>query len=165
MVVVINECTYAITSLILIWVFTRIYFPSPRKRGLTVRMKRSRIAKSSGTLGREKSCNIPNSLYIQVFASAFAANGKKKRGRPRTNPRKGEKWKLADLVKSFPTECITVFIYGKLRAFHVVTRNIWIRDVAQKVRVVVIQTTGEPIILLSGYCQWLSPVGVDVSHH
>jgi len=75
--------------------------------------------------------------------------GKKKRGRPRTKPRKGKKWKLADLVKSFPTECITVFIYGKLRTFHVVTRDIWIRDVAQKMRVVVIQTIGRPIILLS----------------
>ncbi len=75
--------------------------------------------------------------------------GKKKLGRPRTKPRKGRKWKLADLVESFPTECVTVFIYGKLRTFHVVTRDVWIRDVVQKVRVVVIQTTGEPIILLS----------------
>ena len=75
--------------------------------------------------------------------------GKKKRGRPRTKPRKGKEWKLADLLKSFPTECVTVFIYGKLRTFHVVTRDVWARDVIQKVRVVVIQTIGEPIILLS----------------
>jgi hypothetical protein len=75
--------------------------------------------------------------------------GKKKRGRPRTKPRKGKKWKLADLVKSFPTESISVFIYGKLRTFHVATRDVWIRDVAQKVRVVVIQNIGEPIIFLS----------------
>jgi len=75
--------------------------------------------------------------------------GKKKLGRPRTKPRKGKKWKLADLLKSFPTESITVFIYGKLRTYGVVTRDVWIRDVAQKVRVVVIQTIGEPIILLS----------------
>jgi len=75
--------------------------------------------------------------------------GRKKRGRPRTRPRKGKKWKLAHLVKSFPTESITVFIYGKLRTFHVVTRDVWVRDVAQKMRVVVIQTIGEPIILLS----------------
>jgi hypothetical protein len=58
--------------------------------------------------------------------------GKKKRGRPRTIPRKGEKWKLTGLVKSSPTECITISIYGKLRTFHVVTRDIWIRDVAVK---------------------------------
>ena len=75
--------------------------------------------------------------------------GKKKRGRPRTKPRKGKKWELAKLLKSFPTECVTVFIYGKFRTFHVVTRDIWARDVIQKVRVVVIQTTGKPIILLS----------------
>jgi hypothetical protein len=75
--------------------------------------------------------------------------GKKKLGRRRTNPRKGKKWKLADLLKSFPKECVTVFIYGKLRTYNVVTRDVWIRDVTQKVRVVVIQTTGGHIILLS----------------
>lgn len=75
--------------------------------------------------------------------------GKKKRGRPRTRPRKGKKWKLADLMESFTPEPVTVFIYGKLRAFRIVKRDVWIRDVAQKVRVVVIQTIGEPIILLS----------------
>ena len=75
--------------------------------------------------------------------------GKKKRGRPRTRPRKGRKWKLADLMETFTPELVTVFIYGKLRAFHIVTRDVWIRDVAAKVRVVVIQTIGEPIILLS----------------
>ena len=76
-------------------------------------------------------------------------HGKKKMGRPRTKPRKGKEWKLADLLKSYPTECVTVFIYGKLRTFRMVTRDVWIRDVIQKVRVVVIQTTGEHIILLS----------------
>jgi hypothetical protein len=75
--------------------------------------------------------------------------GKKKLGRRRTNPRKGKKWKLADLLKSFPTECVTVLIYGKLRTYNVVTRDVWIRDVTQKVRVVVIQTAREHIILLS----------------
>ncbi len=75
--------------------------------------------------------------------------GKKRLGRPRTIPRKGKKWKLADLVETFPAECVTVFIYGKLRTFRVVTRDIWVRDVVQKVRVVVIQTAGETIILLS----------------
>jgi len=76
-------------------------------------------------------------------------HGKKKLGRPRTKPRKGKQWKLEDLLKSFPTECVNVFIYGKSRTFPVVIRDVWIRDVVQKVRVVVIQTTGEHIILLS----------------
>ena len=76
--------------------------------------------------------------------------GKKKLGRPRTTPRRGKKWKLADLVKSFTTESVAVFIYGKFRTFRIVTRDVWIRDViVQKVRVVVIQTTGDPVILLS----------------
>jgi hypothetical protein len=74
---------------------------------------------------------------------------KKRLGRPRTKPRKGKKWKLVDLVEIFPAECVTVFIYGKLRTFRVVTRDVWVRDVIQKVRVVVIQAKGEHIILLS----------------
>ena len=48
--------------------------------------------------------------------------GKKKLGRPRTKPRKGKEWKLADLVKSFPTECVTIFIYGKFRTL-LIKRN------------------------------------------
>jgi hypothetical protein len=75
--------------------------------------------------------------------------GKKKLGRRRTNPRKGKEWKLATLIKSFAPESITAYVYGKLGTFNVVTRDVWVRDVIiQKVRVVVIQTTGNPVILL-----------------
>lgn len=76
--------------------------------------------------------------------------GTKRRGRKPTKPRKGKEWKLADLVKSFAPEYISVFVYGKWQTFRVVARDVWIRGViVQKVRVVVIQTSGEPIILLS----------------
>lgn len=76
--------------------------------------------------------------------------GKKKLGRRRTKPRKGKEWKLATLVKSFAPEPVTAYVYGKLKTFNIVTRDVWIRDViTQKVRVVVIQTTGDPVILLS----------------
>jgi len=76
--------------------------------------------------------------------------GKKKLGRRRTNPLKGKEWKLATLLKSFASESITVYVYGNLKTLNIVTRDVWIRDVIiQKVRVVVIQTTGNPIILLS----------------
>jgi len=82
-------------------------------------------------------------------AEAPLPSGKKKRGRKPTKPPKGKEWKLADLIKSFTPESVTVFIYGKIKTFSVVTRDVWIRDVIQKVRVVVIQTCGGPLILLS----------------
>ena len=47
----------------------------------------------------------------------------------------GRKWKLADLVKLFPTQSATMFLHGKFRTFRYVTRDVWIRDVAQKVSV------------------------------
>jgi len=77
-------------------------------------------------------------------------DGKKKLGRRRTNPRKGKEWKLTTLIKNFTPEPVTACVYGKLKTFNIVTRDVWIRDVIiQKVRVVVIQTAGVPIILLS----------------
>ena len=73
--------------------------------------------------------------------------GKKKRG---PKPKKGKEWKIASLLKKFPAKAVTVFIYGKVKTLHVVTRYLWIRGVTtQKVMVVVIKTQGEPIILLS----------------
>ena len=57
---------------------------------------------------------------------------------------------MATLIKSFAPEPVTAYVYGKLKTFNIVTRDVWIRDVIiQKVRVVVIQTTGDPVILLS----------------
>ena len=74
-------------------------------------------------------------------------NGKKKKG---PKPKRGKKWKIASLIKNFPLETVTVFIYGKVQTLHVVTRYLWIRGVeSQKVKVVVIKTQKEPIILLS----------------
>ena len=37
-------------------------------------------------------------------------NGKKKRG---PKPKRGKEWKIASLIKSFPLQTVTVFIYGK----------------------------------------------------
>jgi hypothetical protein len=76
--------------------------------------------------------------------------GKKKRGPKPTQPPKGKPWKIASLVHHFPLETVTVFIYGKLYTLQVVTPDLWIRDVtSQKVRVVVIKTSHDPVILLS----------------
>ncbi len=76
-----------------------------------------------------------------------SVNDKKKKG---PKPKKGKEWKIASLIKTFPTKPVTVFIYGKIKTLHIVKRYLWIRGVTlQKVMVVVITTQGKPIILLS----------------
>src|SRR6266850_1752463 len=72
--------------------------------------------------------------------------GKRPRGRPR---KKGRVWKQATLVRTEPLTELTVTIYGKQKRVQVVWREVWLRDVTCKVRVVVIATTGEPILLVS----------------
>jgi hypothetical protein len=68
------------------------------------------------------------------------------RGRPR---KYGKQWKLTDLLKSFPLDRMTVNIYGKLVFVDAVTRDMWLRDIPQKVRVVVVEGVRESIILIS----------------
>lgn len=76
--------------------------------------------------------------------------GKKKRGRKPTKPKQGKKWKIAQLLNLLPLQQVKVSIYGRLQTLDIVTRDLWIKDVTcQKVRVVVIKTKKEPIILLS----------------
>jgi hypothetical protein len=76
--------------------------------------------------------------------------GQKPKGRPRTKPRQGRKWKLAQLLTACPMVSVTVVLYGHLHTLQIVTRDVWIREVTvQKVRVVVIKTKGQPILLLS----------------
>ena len=67
------------------------------------------------------------------------------KGRPR---KYGKKWKLADLLKSFSQE-IKVNIYGKSVYATVAVRDMWLRNIPQKVRVVVVKTAGVPIIFIS----------------
>jgi len=68
------------------------------------------------------------------------------RGRPR---KYGKQWKLADLMKSLPAQLLEVNVYGKLAKVAAVTRDMWLRDIPQKVRVVVVESICEPIILIS----------------
>jgi hypothetical protein len=76
--------------------------------------------------------------------------GQKKRGRKSTKPRKGKRWKIATLIQHFPVHTVSVFIYGQVQTLSILTRDLWIRDVdTQKVRLVVIKTKGDPVILLS----------------
>jgi hypothetical protein len=68
------------------------------------------------------------------------------RGRP---PRYGRKWALATLLTAeTPTrECL--ILYGKLTEVVFVVRDVWLRDVADKVRIVVLEGVKDPILLVS----------------
>jgi hypothetical protein len=72
--------------------------------------------------------------------------GKRPRGRPR---KKGRAWKLASLLDSEPAVTLTVTIYGKVETVCVAWRDVWLRDIPAKVRVVAIATKGGPILLVS----------------
>jgi hypothetical protein len=72
--------------------------------------------------------------------------GKRNVGRPKEY---GIEYKLASLLKTFTPENVMVYTYGKLSLVSVVTRDMWLRDIKKKVRVVVIEGISEPIILLS----------------
>jgi len=69
-----------------------------------------------------------------------------KRGR---KPRYGRKWTLARLLTGETPTRDRLSLYGKLTEVVFVVRDVWLRDVAQKVRVVVLEGTTEPCILVS----------------
>jgi hypothetical protein len=64
-------------------------------------------------------------------------------------PKHGKQWSLASLLTHFQPQKIEVFLYGEVVALSAVVRDVWIRDVAQKVRVVVVEGIKEPLIFLS----------------
>jgi len=68
------------------------------------------------------------------------------RGRP---PKHGKKWKLANLLSEFVPKPVEVRTYGKISTALCVVRDLWIRDVCRKVRVVVIKGVKNPILLVS----------------
>lgn len=68
------------------------------------------------------------------------------RGRPR---KRGKQWKLAELLKSFTPQTTVVNVYGKLSCVATVTRDLWLRNIPQKVRVVVVEGLRNPVILIS----------------
>jgi hypothetical protein len=69
-----------------------------------------------------------------------------KRGR---KPRYGRKWTLATLLTAETPSRAPLTLYGKLTEVVFVVRDVWLRDVAQKVRVVVLEGSKEPILLVS----------------
>ena len=69
-----------------------------------------------------------------------------KRGR---KPRYGRKWTLATLLTAATPTRERLTLYGKLTEVRCVVRDVWLREVAQKVRVVVLEGSKEPILLVS----------------
>ena len=70
--------------------------------------------------------------------------GKRPRGRPR---QQGRVWTLATVLKGEPITALTVRLYGQEEHLQVVWRDVWWREVTHQVRVVVVATTHEPILL------------------
>ena len=75
----------------------------------------------------------------------ISCHGKRKRGRPR---KYGTQHKLSNLLNSFTPEITLIHIHGQLSRVAVLTRDMWLRDVKQKVRVVVVQSNADPVILV-----------------
>jgi len=71
------------------------------------------------------------------------------RGRP---PKRGKQWKLAHLIHHFPLCSVGVTLYGHTHTVSYVTRELWLRDLKQKVKVVIIATKSHPILLVSTQC-------------
>jgi len=64
-------------------------------------------------------------------------------------PRHGRKWTLASLLSAQTPTRERLTLYGKLTEVVFVVRDVWLRDMAQKVRVVVLEGAKEPLILVS----------------
>jgi DDE superfamily endonuclease len=69
-----------------------------------------------------------------------------KRGR---QPRYGRQWPLASLLTAEPPTRERLTLYGTLTEGVFVVRDVWLREVAQKVRGVVLEGAKEPILLVS----------------
>jgi hypothetical protein len=70
--------------------------------------------------------------------------------KPRGRKRKyGRAFKLAKLLKTEKTQTVKVHIYGKDVEVEVVVRDVWIRGVKEKIRVVVLAGRAKPILLMS----------------
>jgi hypothetical protein len=67
----------------------------------------------------------------------------------RSDAKRGRKWKLAHLLTAMPTQLVSVHLYSQLVTVRAVCREIWLRDISQKVKVVVIEGLKEPIILFA----------------
>ena len=64
-------------------------------------------------------------------------------------PTRGRKWKLRDLLQRGPVEELAVHRYRRRVTVRCVVRDVWLSEVTQKVRVVVIESIKEPVLLMS----------------
>lgn len=64
-------------------------------------------------------------------------------------PRYGRQWLLASLLTAQTPTRERLTLYGKLTEVVFVVRDVWLRDVTQKVRVVVLEGAKEPLLLVS----------------
>jgi DDE family transposase len=64
-------------------------------------------------------------------------------------PRHGRQWTLASLLSAQTPTRERLTLYGKVTEVVCVTRDVWVRDVVQKVRVVVLEGAKESFILVS----------------
>ena len=64
-------------------------------------------------------------------------------------PRYGRKWTLASLLRAETPTRDRLTLYGTMTEVVFVVRDVWLRDVAQTVRVVVLEGAKEPLILVS----------------
>lgn len=67
----------------------------------------------------------------------------------RSDAKRGKKWKLAQLLDHLPVETLTVRLYGKKVEVRAVSCVLWLRNICQKVKIVVVESSGRPVILLS----------------
>ncbi len=67
----------------------------------------------------------------------------------RSDAKRGRRWKLAQLLTALPGEWVSVHLYGQLVTVRAVCREVWLRDIRQKVKVVVVEGLKEPIILFT----------------
>lgn len=67
----------------------------------------------------------------------------------RRDAKRGRKWQLAHLLTQLPVETISVHLYGQTVKVQAVCRQLWLRDVKQKVMVVVLKGRKKPVLLFA----------------
>jgi hypothetical protein len=67
----------------------------------------------------------------------------------RSDAKRGQKWRLAQLLQQLPLEKVEVFLYGQTLTIEAACRTVWLRDIPRQVKVVVLGGIKKPIILLS----------------
>lgn len=67
----------------------------------------------------------------------------------RSDAKRGQKWKLAQLLDHEVPQAVTAYVYGHRVTVQAVARIVWLRNVTHQVKVVVLAGIKEPIILVT----------------